>query len=100
MCGFCLPYLSKEEAITLIENAYSLLHDDGILYISTMEDDYEKSGYRKGSTGDEIYMHFYKGDFLIQELTDCNFKIIDLKRIQYPEQNNSITTDLIIIAKK
>lgn len=100
MCGFCLPYLSKEETIALIENAYSLLYDDGVLYISTMEDEYEKSGYRKGSTGDEIYMHFYKGDFLIQQLTGCNFKIIDLKRIQYPEQNNSITTDLIIIAKK
>jgi len=43
MCGFCLPYLTKEEAIQLMEDAAKILNANGVIYISTMEDDYSKS---------------------------------------------------------
>lgn len=98
MCGFILPYLSKEEAIQLIEDSYHVLNTEGVIYISTMEDDYSSSGYRKGSTGDEIFMHYHQADYLTSALLKCGFKIIDLQRKQY-EEKGGITTDLIIIAK-
>jgi 2-polyprenyl-3-methyl-5-hydroxy-6-metoxy-1,4-benzoquinol methylase len=100
MCGFCLPYLSKEEAIKLIGDAAKLLYEEGVLYISTMEDDYNKSGLKKGSKGDEIFIHYHQADYLTETLEKTGFRIIELKRQDFPEQDGSKTTDLILIAKK
>ncbi|MGX7666505.1 class I SAM-dependent DNA methyltransferase [Flavobacterium pedocola] len=100
MCGFGLPYLSKEETIQLIKDANDCLNDGGILYLSTMEDDYSKSGFKKGSTGDEIYMHYHQEDYLAEALGQNGFKIIALQRKKFPEQDGSNTTDLILIAIK
>ncbi|RAJ08730.1 methyltransferase family protein [Chitinophaga skermanii] len=44
LCGFGLPYFTKEEAEKFIHEAYSVLPPGGAVYVSTMEDDYEKSG--------------------------------------------------------
>jgi len=100
MCGFCLPYLSKEDAVKLIEDAAQLLNANGVLYISTMEDDYSKSGYKKGSAGDEIFMHYHQADYLTEALEKNNFKIVELLRQDFPSNDEKKTTDLIIIAKK
>jgi len=100
MCGFCLPYLSKEEAIHLISDAGKLLKPGGIVYISTMEDDNSKSAFKKGSSGDEIFMNYHEADYLTKALIENNFKIIDLRRQDYPEKDGTITKDLIIIAGK
>ncbi len=100
MCGFCLPYLSMEEAIQLIQDASKIVSPDGIIYISTMEDDYSKSGFRKGSTGDEIYMYFHQSDYLSKALTDNNFKILDLQRIKSELTNGDVVIDLVVIAKR
>ncbi|MEO8516774.1 MAG: class I SAM-dependent methyltransferase [Flavobacterium sp.] len=96
MCGFCLPYLSKEEMTQLIKDASHLLHPEGVLYLSTMEDDYSQSQFKKGSSGDEIFMHYYREEDLTSVLDDNNFEIIHLQRQDYPANDD---TDLIIIAK-
>jgi len=98
--AFCLPYLSKEETHKLVNDISVLLSDQGICYISTMENDYDKSGYEAGSKGDQIYMHYYEGDFLINELTTCNFKIEEVSRIKSTMSNGKEVTDLIIISRK
>ena len=100
MCGFCLPYLSKEEAIQLITDAAKVLTNDGVIYISTMEDDYSKSEFKKGSSGDEIFMHFHEGEYLTDVLRANGFKHLDIKRQNYPTTDGSKVTDLIIIAQK
>ncbi len=100
MCGFCLPYLSKEESIKLINDATLQLKSDGVIYISTMEDDYSKSGIQTNSYGDQIYMYFHKADYLTQALQANGFKIIDLTRQDYPTQAETKTTDLLILARK
>jgi 2-polyprenyl-3-methyl-5-hydroxy-6-metoxy-1,4-benzoquinol methylase len=100
MCGFCLPYLSKEEAVQLIRDASKVLLPNGVIYISTMEDDYSKSGYRKSSQGDEMYMHYHEAEYLSKALEDNDFKIIDLQRIVYPASDGTNITDLVIIAMK
>lgn len=100
MCGFCLPYLSKEEAIQLISDAAKLLKPKGLLYISTMEDDYSKSAYKKGSGGDEIFMHYHQGDYLTKTMQDNDLTILKIKRQEYPTQDGTQTIDLIIIAEK
>lgn len=100
LCGFGLPYLTKEEAVQLIKDAARSLHPEGVLYLSTMEDDYSKSGFKTGSTGDQIFMHYHQEDYLSEALIDNGFKIIVLKRKDFPEQNGTLTTDLILIAQK
>lgn len=100
MCGFCLPYLTKDETIKLLNDASTLLNSKGVIYISTMEDDYNKSGFKKGSTGDEIFMHFYQADFLTSILKKNNFNILKLDRKEYDTTDGTKTTDLIIIAEK
>lgn len=100
MCGFCLPYLSKEEAIKLIGDASKRLKKGGVLYLSTMEDDYSKSGFKKGRAGDEMYMHYHQADYLTDALTKNSFKVLNLERKEYKAQDGTKTTDLIIIAEK
>ena len=100
MCGFCLPYLSKEEALKLISDSGKILNPDGVIYISTMEDDYSKSGIKQGSGGDEIFMHYHEAYYLSKSLNENGFKIIDLQRINSIMTDGTNVVDLIIVAQK
>lgn len=97
--GFCLPYLSKEESVQLIRNAAGLLKPDGVLYLSTMEDDYSKSGFQTSSYGDQAYIHYHQADYLVAALEANGFKIMDLQRKEYAAPDGTKTTDLVIIAR-
>lgn len=99
MCGFGLPYLSKNEAIRFIADSVHVLNPGGILYLSTMEDDNSKSRFQKGSSGDKIFMNYHEAGYLTEALEDNGFKIIDLQRKNYLH-NEQDTTDLILIATK
>ncbi len=99
MCGFCLPYLSKEEAIQLIVDSSKVLNQNGIIYISTMEDDYTNSKFEKGSSGDEIFMHYHEEGYLSKALTENNFKITYIDSKHYFSGEKKVT-DLILIAEK
>ncbi|MEO7769224.1 MAG: class I SAM-dependent methyltransferase [Ferruginibacter sp.] len=102
ICGFGLPYLSVEEAIKLIGDASRILKSNGILYLSTMEDDNSKSGFKGPSSGagDQMYINYHQADYLTVALEENGFKIIDLQRKDYPTQDATKTTDLVIIAEK
>lgn len=100
MCGFFLPYLSWSEAICLIKNSYDRLNSQGVIYISTMEDSYSKSDFKKGSTGEEIFMHYHEAGYLSDALQKAGFTIVQLERKEYPASDGEKTVDLIIIAQK
>lgn len=100
LCGFCFPYFSKEEALKFIHDASSVLLDNGVIYISTMEDDYSKSGPKKGSQGDEIFMHFHEAAYLTEELLKNGFTNIDTHRLESKGTDGLTYTDLVLIAKK
>ena len=97
--GFCFPYLNKEEVERVISGSAVALNESGIVYISTMEDDYEKSGWKKGSKGDEIYMHFYTENFLKETLEKNGFRILFTDRKESFSGNEPVN-DLIIIAER
>jgi 2-polyprenyl-3-methyl-5-hydroxy-6-metoxy-1,4-benzoquinol methylase len=101
MCGFCLPYLSKEEAIQLINDSSKLLNPNGVIYISTMEDDYSKSSWKSSSDGKhQLFMYYHQEDYLGEVLTKNGFKIIELRHQDYPTTDGTKVVDLIIIAQK
>lgn len=97
MAGFALPYLSREEAIQFIRDAGQLLKQGGILYLSTMEDEYSKSGFRASSSGDQIYMYFHEAAYLVKALEDNGFRLISQQRQPFPGEE--AVTDLILIAQ-
>ncbi|MFM9949256.1 MAG: class I SAM-dependent methyltransferase [Saprospiraceae bacterium] len=101
MCGFCLPYLSREESVQLISDAGKILKPNGVLYLSTMEDNYSKSGPKTSSDGAyQLYMYFHQADYLAAVLQENGFKIINLQRQDYPTQDGTKTVDLLILAAK
>lgn len=100
MCGFCLPYLSREDAVKLICDAEKILKPGGVIYLSTMEDDYSKSGPKAGSSGEEMYMHYHEEVYLRKALEENNFKVVLLQRKVYSSPSGEETTDLIIVAGK
>lgn len=102
MCGFCLPYLTPNEAKTLIRDAAAALRPKGVLYLSTMEDDPEKSGFKPSSSGkgEAAYIQFYRADFLTDALYASGFTLLDLSRKVYTGRNGEIVSDVLIVAKK
>lgn len=101
LCAFCLPYLSKEETQKLISDASLLLKPNGILYISTMEGDYEKSGYETTSFSgkNRVFVYYHQANYISDTLLTHSFEILDLQRKKYPEPDGSFLTDLIFIAR-
>ncbi|SEW53059.1 class I SAM-dependent methyltransferase [Chitinophaga arvensicola] len=100
MCGFCLPYLNQEEAAKLIADAADRLLPGGVLYLSTMEDDYEKSGVVTSSAGDKVYMYYHPAAALTTDLENSGFEVIFTDRKQYPGFDGNMTTDLLLLARK
>jgi len=99
MCGFCLPYISKEDAKQLIANASRLLNPEGVIYLSTMEGDYEASKFDVSSSGDRVFTHFHRADHLTRCLHESGFKVIDIKHKTALQPDGNQTTDLFIIAQ-
>ncbi|MBA3664730.1 MAG: class I SAM-dependent methyltransferase, partial [Bacteroidetes bacterium] len=58
MCGFCMPYLSKEDCGKLIKDTAAIMNQGGIFYFSVLEGDYLQSGYEAGSSGDKAYVYY------------------------------------------
>ena len=98
--GFCLPYLSMEETQKLFQDAASMLISGGAVYISTMEDDYAKSGFQKSSKGDEIFMHFYTEELLSGMLKQSGLEITWKQRKITLDSVGKEVTDLLIVAVK
>jgi predicted TPR repeat methyltransferase len=99
ICAFGLPYLSKGEAVQLIFDAKKHLDANGLFYLSFMEDNHERSGVQKGSTGDEIYMNFHEEGYIVDALKTSGFLVIDLRRKTYAGPDAKPVTDLLILTK-
>ena len=97
--GFCLPYLSIEDSEAFIKNCSSLLKSGGIFYLSTIEGDYQNSGFERGSTGDGSYVYYYEENYLTKVLKENNFNVATIKCIQYLNKG-VLSKHLIFIAIK
>jgi 2-polyprenyl-3-methyl-5-hydroxy-6-metoxy-1,4-benzoquinol methylase len=102
MCGFCMPYLSKEECAGLIFDCSKLMNPGGVLYLSTMEGDYLKSGFETTSFSgqNKVFLYYHQVDFLSGQLEENGFTILHLIRKDYPEPDGTFLTDLIFVVRK
>lgn len=101
VCGFCMPYLSREDCAKLIKDCASLLNPGGILYFSAIEDEYGKSGFETSSDGQHsMFVYYHEEAYLRESLTENNFELTDLVRKVYPKSDETSSTHLIVIARK
>lgn len=100
--GFGLPYLSKEDAVQLIADAAQKLTPSGVIYLSTMEGDYAKSGWvGPGSdSANMLFMHYHEAEYLTEALKKNGFLRIETERVTYSDSNGKPVVDLILIGKK
>lgn len=100
ICGFCMPYLSKEDCAKLIQDSSHRLNSKGVFYCSVIEGDYNNSGYESGSSGDKAYVYYHQQDHLQQLLEENDFENIQTIRKQYLKKDGVAQTHLIFIAVK
>ncbi len=95
VCGFGMPYLSKEQAIQFIADAAQQLKPGGALYFSTMEDDYEKSYLYRKPEGDEVFLYFHEEGYLLDAVKANHLTAIDIRHL-----DGSMSKDLVVTAVK
>ena len=100
ICGFCMPYLSREDCQKLIADSAKVLNDSGVIYFSAIEGDYDKSNYETSSDGQNtMFVYLHQEDYLTVALQENHFDIIAIARKTYPKKD-TIGTHIIFIAKK
>jgi len=100
ICGFCLPYLSDEDSIKLIFDAKNLLNDNGLIYLSFVEGDSNKSGFQTGGSGDRSYFYYHTLDRLQAQLIGNSFQDLKTFKVEYKKNETEIDIHTILTAKK
>ncbi len=100
VCGFCLPYFSQTDSIKLISDCYNLLNTAGLIYLSFVEGDPNKSGFQVGSSGDRTYFYFHKLSDLTKQLTEKKYEEIKVFNVEYKKTENEKDIHTILTAKK
>ena len=100
IASFCIVHLENDETKNLLKKINKMLRKNGMLYMSCMEG--EKSGFETTSFSDRgyIYFNYYTEEFLTRILEKNRFKILEINRQDYPENDGSITTDMFFFACK
>ena len=100
VCGFALPYLSREETRDFIEQTRLIIKPGGYFYLSTMEGDHSQSGFEGPTTeeGGQLYMNYHEEKYLTEYLEEAGFQIIHTDRKLFEGEEFS-STDLIIVSR-
>ncbi|MBK6399702.1 MAG: class I SAM-dependent methyltransferase [Bacteroidia bacterium] len=100
ICGFGLPYLSESEAKSFIDECCNLLLEDGVLYLSFVEGDPERSGFKTASTGDRTFFNYFNMDHLIDVLKNAGFESPMKLKVDFKRSESEIENHTILLAKK
>lgn len=101
VCGFTIPYLSKEETHKLIEDCSKLIKKEGVLYFSLIEGKYENSGYQYASNGiDRSFVHYYNSVKILSLLEKCELKLVQNMDFRWKNNSGTTETHLVFIAMK
>lgn len=100
MCGFALPYLTDIDAKKFIEDSHKILNEDGVLYVSFVDGNYEDSEFmERGHEG--IYFYYHELSRIETTLINQGFTILQSLKVSYdPGKGLPIATHTIVIAQK
>jgi SAM-dependent methyltransferase len=97
--GFCLPYLSQKESKELISNSYDLLNDNGLIYLSFVEGEPDKSEFKVG-IGGRVYFNYYKLDDIKKQLNELKFEELKTFKVKFKISETEFDVHTILTAKK
>jgi SAM-dependent methyltransferase len=100
VCGFIVPYLSPLEAEKLVADVNQLLENNGLFYLSFVEGDALKSGFKTTSTGDRSYFFYHEMDEIFKHLIQSSFEILKVFNVDYKISENEFETHTIIMSRK
>jgi 2-polyprenyl-3-methyl-5-hydroxy-6-metoxy-1,4-benzoquinol methylase len=100
ICGFCLPYLSQTDCPKFIHDCYNLLNENGLIYLSFVEGDPNKSDFQVGSSGGRAYFYFYNLHDLTEQLRKNNFEQTKVFKVEYKKAENEMEIHTILTARK
>lgn len=98
--GFCFPYLSEADIEKFISDAWSILNNDGVLYVSFVEGSIDQSGFKQRSNGDRIYFHNHSLSFITNTLSIVGFSELHVDHINYERSETECEVHTFVIAKK
>lgn len=98
--GFCLPYLNGVECEKLITDAYNLLNDEGILYLSFVDGDPLLSGFKSGSSGQRIFFNYHHREDIIRCMKKAGFRQPDEVHLNYTTTQGETEIHCILLASK
>ena len=100
LSGFCIPYLSNDDTSAFISDAHSILSENGLIYLSFVPGDENKSGYQTGSSGDKVYFYYHSEENILEALKHSEFKVLKQFSIPYERANGDKEEHLVLIAQK
>ena len=100
ICGFCLPYLSQTDSEKLIFDTHNLLNGNGLIYLSFVEGDPNKSDFQVGSNGDRSYFYYHSLDKLKAQLKDNSFEKLKIFKVEYKKSEAEVNIHTILTARK
>lgn len=100
VASFCIPYLSYHETDKLLADIFTSLKPFGTLYVSCIEG--VKCGFEQTSFSAEmaVFVYYYTEEFLVGSMEDHGFQVLSVERQPYIGIDGTVSTDLIIIARK
>ena len=100
ICGFCLPYIDQESCIQLLIDAYNLINQGGVIYISFVEGSPEKSGFLSGSTGDRTYFYYHELDVIVSVMEHIGFSELELIKVEYEKSGGDMEWHTVVLGRK
>ncbi|MBK8698627.1 MAG: class I SAM-dependent methyltransferase [Saprospiraceae bacterium] len=101
VCGFLMPYLSREACDGFIRDSAKLLCRGGVLYFSTIEGDYSQSGLQTSSNGKhQMYVYYHDVDYLTSSLNKHGFEVKKMFRIPFPKGEHQTDIHLVFLATR
>ncbi|MGX5201153.1 class I SAM-dependent methyltransferase [Aliikangiella sp. IMCC44632] len=98
VCGFCTPYLSKQDVEKLFKDVGRILQPKGIFYVSSMEDDDSRTGFQSSTSGDSVYTYYHQFKHFKKHLELNQFKVIKVSRKAFPDVSQEPTSDMFLYA--
>lgn len=98
--GFCLPFMSREDAAQFFKDCYQLLEPGGILYLSFMRGPYEDSLYKTGSTGQQTFFHYHPLDKIEEQVQAAGLQVKQVMFVNYQRSEKAGEEHTILIAAK
>ncbi|MDN3643330.1 class I SAM-dependent methyltransferase [Lutimonas halocynthiae] len=100
VCGFTLPYLSKEDRLKLVSDCTELLSNKGVLYLSYVAGNQTEPVCMTDKEGNSLYFFYHQTEELKKELEMYGFQLIDIISLIYKKKEDVEEEHTVIIARK